>query len=403
MNAIQALTVFLVVFAIGELVADKTKAVLSTTLVIAFVLLMGFWFKWPDGSFFLPHELFDLSNVGPLAGILILVLITSMGTVIDLEELKRQWKTVVVALATLLIATVAIVFLDPYLFERDLAYAGAPIFAGANVAVLILLNVFKNKVADPVLFQQLNSFILLVLVFQNFVGIPISSFLLRIEAKRFIRHPEEMAVYLKDEAEKVALGPAKRKLLQFPDSFNKPTVILAKLGIVACIAQYLAGWTGGVVHPFVMCLLVGVAFTELGFLEKQSLSKSGSATFIMFATTMVIFANLTKTTPELLMSLLYPLAVLLGTGAVFVIISGIIIGKIIGMSPLLAIPVGLTCTFGFPTTLFISQEVAAAIGTTPDEKKAIENYILPKMLTGGFITVTIASVLIAGFVGSHLF
>ncbi|GHS85696.1 hypothetical protein AGMMS49957_02330 [Synergistales bacterium] len=402
MNAIQALTIFLVVFAIGELVADKTKAVLSTTLVIAFVLLMGFWFKLPSGAFFLPHELFQISNVGPLAGVLIFVLITSLGTLMDLEELKRQWKTVVVAIITLLIATSAIIFIGPFFFDKNLAYAGAPIFAGANIAVLTLLEVFKTKVADPILSQQLNSFILLVLVFQNFVGIPISSFLLRKEAKRFIQHPDEMALYLRDEA-KTASGPAKRRLLQLPDSFNRPIVILAKIAIVACIAQYLASLLNNQIHPFVMCLLVGILFTELGFLEKQALGKSGSATFILFATTMVVFANLTQTTPELLMSLLYPLAVCLGTGAIATIVFGAIVGKIFGMSPLLAIPIGLTCTFGFPTTLFISQEVAAAIGTTPDEKKAIENYILPKMITGGFITVTIASVIIAGFVGSHFF
>jgi Na+/glutamate symporter len=402
MNAIQALTIFLVVFGIGELVAEKTKAVLSTTLVIAFVLLMGFWFKLPSGSFFLPHELFQISNVGPLAGVLIFVLITSLGTLMDLEELKRQWKTVLVALITLVIATSAIIFLNPFIYDRNLAYAGAPIFAGANGAVLILLDVFKNKVTDQVLFQQLNSFILLVLVFQNFVGIPISSALLRIEAKRFVKDPSNVALYLKDEGSASGKS-AKRKLLQLPASFNRPVVTLAKLGIAASIAEYLASLTHGQIHPFVVCLLVGIFLTELGFLEKQALSKSGSATFILFATTMVIFANLTQTTPELLMSLIFPLLACLGTGAIATIVFGTIVGKMLGMSPFLAVPIGLTCTFGFPTTLFISQEVAAAIGGTPDEKKAIENYILPKMITGGFVTVTIASILIAGFVGNHFF
>ena len=50
MNPTQALTVMLLVFALGEVVAEKTKAILSATLVIAFTLLMGFWFKLPSGS-----------------------------------------------------------------------------------------------------------------------------------------------------------------------------------------------------------------------------------------------------------------------------------------------------------------------------------------------------------------
>jgi hypothetical protein len=95
--------------------------------------------------------------------------------------------------------------------------------------------------------------------------------------------------------------------------------------------------------------------------------------------------------------------VCLAIGTLATVVFGAIIGKALGMSPLLAVPIGLTCTFGFPTTLFISQEVSAAIGGTSEEKKAIENYILPKMITGGFVTVTIASVLIAGLVGNNLF
>jgi MFS family permease len=402
MNPTQALTVMLLVFAFGEIVAEKTKAVLSATLVIAFTLLAGFWFKLPSGSFVFPHELFSISSIGPTAGVLIGILITSLGTLMDAEELKRQWKTVLVGSVSVVAATGAILIVGPFIFGRNLSFAGAPIFAGANVATLIMLDAVKEKIAEPEIVQSLSSFILLVLVFQNFVGIPVSSFLLRKEAQRFVKDPENMALYLKNESQGQAGAASKRKLLQLPDSFNRPIVTLAKLAVVACVAQYLAGLTQGQVHFFVVCLLMGIFFTELGFLEKQALSKSGSGTLIVFATTMVIFANLTQTTPELLISLIFPLVACLAIGTVATIVLGAIIGKALGMSPLLAIPIGLTCTFGFPTTLFISQEVSAAIGSTPEEKKALENYILPKLITGGFVTVTIASVLVAGFVGNNL-
>jgi MFS family permease len=403
MNSVQALTVMLLVFALGELVAEKTKAILSATLVIAFTLLMGFWFKLPNGSFVFPHELFNLSTIGPTAGVLIGILITSLGTLMDVEELKRQWKTVVVGVVSVVIATGAILVIGPLIFGRNLAFTGAPIFAGANIATLLMLDAIKQKFTDPDIIQSLSSFTLLVLIFQNFIGIPVSSFLLRKEARRFVKDPENMVIYLKNEPQGQNGGTLKqRKLLQLPDSFNRPTVILAKLAVVTCIAQYLAGLTQGLVHFFVVCLLAGIFFTELGFLEKQAMSKSGSGTLIMFATTMVIFANLTQTTPQLLISLIFPLIACLVIGTVATIVFGTIVGKFLGMSPLLAIPIGLTCTFGFPTTLFISQEVSAAIGSTPEEKQALENYILPKMITGGFVTVTIASVLVAGFVGNNL-
>ena len=64
----------------------------------------------------------------------------------------------------------------------------------------------------------------------------------------------------------------------------------------------------------------------------------------------------------------------------------------------LAVSLGITCTFGFPTTMLISQEVATAMGETEEQRKALLNYLLPKMLVAGFVTVTITSVVLAGFV-----
>ncbi len=147
---------------------------------------------------------------------------------------------------------------------------------------------------------------------------------------------------------------------------------------------------------------MGILLTELGFLEKQSLNKSASAGFIIFATTMIIFTNLAKTTPQMMLGLILPLVVCLGVGVVGVLISGAVIGKILKVSPYLAITLGLTCTFGFPTTMLMSKEVAQAIGRDDQEKAAIESYLLPKMVTAGMVTVTIVSVLVAGAVAKML-
>ena len=64
----------------------------------------------------------------------------------------------------------------------------------------------------------------------------------------------------------------------------------------------------------------------------------------------------------------------------------------------LAVSLGITCTFGFPTTMLISQEVSEAMGETEAQRKALLNFLLPKMLVAGFVTVTITSVVLAGFV-----
>lgn len=106
--------------------------------------------------------------------------------------------------------------------------------------------------------------------------------------------------------------------------------------------------------------------------------------------------------PQQVVSVLVPLlaaAVLGVTGTVAV---GFVAGKLLKVPFGLAVSLGISCTFGFPTTMLIPQEVSEAIGRNDREKAAILNYLLPKMLTAGFVTVTIASVLIAGFVVNML-
>ena len=69
MTGIAALTILFCVYAAGELIAQKTKAVFSTVLGIALILLAGFW------SGVLPETLIEdaqISGFGNLiAGILI--------------------------------------------------------------------------------------------------------------------------------------------------------------------------------------------------------------------------------------------------------------------------------------------------------------------------------------------
>ncbi len=384
MTAVQAFCVLLAIFALGEIVAEKTRAILSATLVIAVVLLIAFWCG-------LPADIFNTAAVTAIGNILVGVLITSMGTMIDFPELKRQWKTVVISLICVICAVALIVVLCPVLIGHDMAIAGAPIFAGANTAALLMTSALTEKgLAD------LSSFVILVLVAQNFVGIPVASILLRKDAQNFLKDRANIALYAK--ADETATAEAKRKPLQLPAFLNKPSVKLLKLSLVAALSQFCAGLTNGTVHFFVFALLFGILFSELGFLEKNILPQTESNGLIIFTTTVVIFTNLANTTPQQLVSMLVPLLVLLLVGVIGACVAGVILGKALHVAPGLAISLGLTCTFGFPTTMFIPKEVSVAMSSNEEERIAIENYMLPKMVTAGFVTVTISSVLIAGVV-----
>ena len=60
--------------------------------------------------------------------------------------------------------------------------------------------------------------------------------------------------------------------------------------------------------------------------------------------------------------------------------------------------IGSTCLFGFPGTYIISQEVVTSLSQNESEKQFLTKRILPKMLIAGFTTVTVASVILAGFI-----
>lgn len=384
MIPIVAMAILLATYALGELCAQKTKAVLSTTLVMAILLLAAFWCG-------LPATIFQDAGVSQIGNLIAVMLIVSLGTTIDFPELKRQWKVVITGFVCVAAAAAFIILLGGHLVGHDLAVASSPIFAGGSAATLIMTSALKEKGLE-----SLSTFCIVLYVTQKFIGIPISSLLLRREAKSFLKSPANLALYASQPEDKGSRH--RKKLLELPSSCARPSVYLAKLALVAVAAYFASQLTGGRVHFFVMALLMGILFSSLGFLEKDILKKSQASSLITFISTIVIFSNLANTSPADVAAVILPLLLIALLGTLGVFTSGFICSNLLNMGLGLAVSIGLTCTFGFPTTMLMPLEVAEAIGTTSEEKTALTNYLLPKMLTAGFVTVTISSVLLAGFV-----
>lgn len=383
MIPVFALTVLMAIYAFGEFIAEKTKARLSMTLVISITLLLGFWT-------IIPKTIFEDAKIVPFAMVVVGILLTSLGTRINFEQLKEQWKTVVISIVGMSISVIGIIFVGQFFIDKNFALAGAPIFAGGNAAALVMMDVLKKKDLQEVL-----TFCILMLVTQGFVGIPVASFLLRKQAKKFIEIPENISRNLKASEDD---NKRKTKLINLPCSFNKPAMEFVKIGLVASLSNFISTMSGGKLPYFVVCLFLGILFYELGFLSEDSLGKTNSSMIILFLTTLVIFSNLTDVSLQTIISMIFPLVVCLFLGVIFAILSGMVLSKIFRSGTELTIAIILTCTFGFPTTFFMANEVAEAVGRNEDEKNAILNYVEPKMITGGFVTVTIFSVFIAGIV-----
>ena len=99
-----------------------------------------------------------------------------------------------------------------------------------------------------------------------------------------------------------------------------------------------------------------------------------------------------------------PIFGMLVIGAIGIAIGSSIAGKIVGYNIFVSIACGVTALFGYPATEILSKEVCASMDDfTELEKVYALDYVMPKMIVGGFTTVTIASVVFAGIIAPMIF
>ena len=132
------------------------------------------------------------------------------------------------------------------------------------------------------------------------------------------------------------------------------------------------------------------------------MGKAGADGFMLVVVTLSVFTNLGSSTPQQVLGMLWPLIVVVVTGSVTFMVLGTLVGKLVGMSWQMACAIGSTCLFGFPGTYIVTNEVVAATANNEEEKQLMLDHMMPKMLVAGMVTVSITSVLIAGFMCSMI-
>ena len=386
MNAILAAAVIFVVFAAGDMISAKTKAIVSMLLVASVVFLVGFW----TGVF--PTTLFADSTLLSMAGLLVTMLLVHLGTTIKLRDFGAQWRTVIISAVACIAISAAVYFIGQLIIDRGFALVGAPILSGGVVATLQM-----QEMAQKADLPQLAVFATLVMCAQGFVGYPVASLCLKSEAKRIKAQLDagELSVASQD-AEKAAAASRKKLIPALPAKYNTPNVVLAKVVLVALLSVFVSSLFHDAVNKLVWCLIFGVLCKELGFLDEDALGKANATGIVMPIITLSIFTNLASATPEMVVSMVVPLLVVIAIGTVAFAVVSILIGKIFHYSWQMSVAIGSSCLFGFPGTVIISNEVSESTGTTPEEKAYINAQIMPKMLVAGMVTVSITSVLVAG-------
>lgn len=401
-NFALAFVICAVAYLIGEAVSNLTKAWVPSVFVTAAVLLIGYWTV-------IPTTLVSDSKLIPFGSTIgIYLLITHMGTIISVKQLAEQWKTIVVCLAGLAGMCGACLLICPMLMPREYVISGLPPLTGGIIAAVTMQTAAAEKgLAEAALFA------IAMYCVQGFAGYPLTAACLQLEGKKLLKKFRAGEAVTADAAEidkanalEAGAVVEKKKLIPpLPEKWNGPVMIFLKLGIVAWLSTQL----GSIVFPVigkisgaVWALVLGVIFTSLGFLDTNSLNKANSYGIVMFALMMYVFDGLKDSTPAMLGSVIGPMLILIVVGVAGMAICEFIVAKLLKLSFTLAFANGLTALYGFPPNAIITENTCKALGETKEEFDYLMAEMYPSMIVGGFTTVTITSVIIAGIFAGML-
>jgi hypothetical protein len=387
-------------FVAGEWVSNKTKAWVPSVFVTATIMLLGYWTIFPN-------NLVGDSNLIPFGNTLAMYLIvTHMGTVISFKQLIAQWKTIVVCLAGLAGMAVLALVICPIFVDRSFIVCGVPPLTGGLVAANIMSDAAKAKGLEAA-----SVFAISMYCIQGFAGYPLTSVCLKLEGKRLLKayRSGEHTVAAVGEVDEVNgkladKTPERKKLLPpLPPKYNSQVVMLGKLGIVCWLAFMMAKIPVpgiGSISGLVWGLVLGIVFTSIGFLDENILNKANSYGIVMFALLMYMFHGLKDCTPAMLSDIIFPMVLLIVVGLIGMGIVVVIVSKVMKLSFPMAMATALTALYGFPANALITETTCNNLTDDEDERAYLMGQMFAPMIVGGFTTVTITSVIIAGvFVG----
>lgn len=376
---IIATTMLFALIALGEIISIYTRARVPMLLTAMLGFLVLSWL----GVF--PPKILEYSTVPALGAVLIGPLILHMGTIMPLHVLKSQWKAVIISLSGLVGATILILGIITPIYGFPTAASGLGPVAGGVIALLI-----TNEKLTALGMSALIVVPSLVQALQGVIGMPLASHFMNQYVKQDYIHrlrntPADLRALTDD-----TYAQSKISIL------NNNTIRLFIVFVFAAIGVWLGKVTG--IHFTIFCLFFGVLLLNTKVLPQNTLEKANSLNFFIIAVIFVVIGSLGGVRPEDVMKNILPVLCILGLGALGIVLGGFVASKLLKWPIHKGMPVALTALFGFPGDYILCQEVARSHGQTDEEVESILNELVTPMLIGGFVTVTISSVIIANVV-----
>lgn len=396
MPQMMALVLLLIILYLGDIVSTRTKAWVPSMFVCAVLILLGYW------SFF-PKDIVARAGIPDVVAIMFMyLLIVNMGTLLSVKELLRQWKTILISMSGIVGIIIVAIIISYLFFDYNTVIVAIPPLVGGIVSAIIMADGAKTAGLD-----SLAVFAILIYVMQGFVGYPLTSIMLKREGRKVLQKYRAGTWSSVDDTKgqldskediTTDVNPMPRLFAKVPVSYNSTYFIFLRIAIVGFLAYFCSEVLKPVVSvsPFVLCLLFGVIASSLGFLERHPLKKAGGFGLAVMGLMLFIFNTLSRATPQMLVGLITPLVVFILTAVVGMFIFSVIVGWVLKVSKEMAFSIALTALYGFPADYIITTEVINNLTNDQTEKDMLTSHMLPPMLIGGFISVTIVSVVLAG-------
>lgn len=382
MEFLGAFLIIMVFMFVGEWVSSLTKAYVPSIFISAVLFTIGFWT-------ILPKDIVAKASFGgEFVGVCIPILLVHLGTMMNIRQLLNQWRAVTIALSGTLGTIILTLTIGTVLFDWHTVIAAIPPLTGGLVSALLMTDGLKAAGLSSLVALPVSMFIM-----HSMIGYPLTSVMLKKEGRRLLReHRGNPQVTV---AEKEAVDTEPKALFKLPAKYNTSAFMLAKVGVVGLLSIWLAGLMNGAINANVIALILGVVGHQIGFLEKEILNKTKVFNWLMYGLMAYVLSQLSVTTPDMLGTILIQIVVLIILGIFGMFVASWVLSKPMKMSKEMAFASSLTALFGFPADYVLTNEVIGHLTTDENERSYLTSYMMPKMLVGGFATVSVASVIIA--------
>lgn len=383
---------------ISTVVNSLTKGRIGTAFMSFVLMLAGFW------SGLLPKDVVDVSQLGGLYSILNLTILVNVGTSFDPKKFKKEWRLVLVIVAGIVGMGVLVFTIGRAIFGLTICIGGFPVYLGAIVA----LNIMHQAAVDAGN-MDLAAFVLLIQATQALMGIPLIGTGVRMESRRLLE--VFRAGHNASDACASPLGPSlpddRRKLIdRIPKRFDNPFLHLTLAAFFGAAASYTSQFTGamthGIVGSAVVGIIAGMALRQVGLISRDPLHRTGMMPILLFAMITVMRSSLADISPAEIANFIVPLLGLFAISAAGMYGAAYIVGREFGYHKGIILSCVFCCFAGYPLNYQIAIENIQHMTNDAREREYLQSEIVPRIVLGSVLIVSISSVILAGIFSNLL-